>query len=211
MSSANAIRKVKLTAYQWDWLFKRLCNFEMPEKIGETTWDKDQRGIVKDEIRQAVAEMKKHSYYAQKLGPDNRLFFGEQGDWEEIRDDKKNLTDLTHLKPDKEYVLSFGEAAVSGICWWAYVSVTSPIMTHEKIKGEDVTIISHHSANPIQCTTFVWPLIEGLGRVKSVREAAGLDKSEKKRRWEDDPVPETEAPKASKPEPLNAEKELVKA
>lgn len=205
--AANVVRKVKLTAYLWDWIMKQLVNFEMPEKVGETSWDKDQRAIVKDEVRQAVAELRRHSYYAQKLGPDNRLFFGAQEDWEEGRDEKKVLNNLKHVKPEKEYVCSFGEAAVSGICWWAYLAVTPATMTKEKVRGEEVTVASHMSAGPMQCSMFVWPLIEGLGRVKAVREAAGLDKSEKKRRWEDDPLPDAEA----KPAPVKAEKELVEA
>jgi len=200
--AANVIRKVKLTAYQWDWLFKQLVNFEMPEKLAETAYDKEQRSIVKDEVRQAIAEMKKHSYYPQKLGPDNRFFFGAKEDWEESRNEKGILDGLKHIKPDREYVLAFGEAAVSGLCWWAYLAVTPATITHEKVRGgEEMMIASHSSASPVQCVAFVWPLVEGLGRVKAVREAAGLDKSEKKRRWEDDPVePMTTLAEAAKSE-----------
>lgn len=215
--AANVIRKVKMSAYLWDWIFKRLCGFEMPDKIGETSWDNDQRGIVKDEVRHAVVEMKRHSYYAQKLGPDNRLCFGAQEDWEEVRDDKQALIDLKQIKPEKEYVLAFGEAAVSGICWWAYVSLTPPNISHEKVQGNNVTVFSHHSTTPIQGAAFVWPLIEGLGRVKALREAVGLDKSEKKRRWENDPVTESEtseiAGQSPKPEPkvIPAERNILDA
>jgi hypothetical protein len=201
--------EVTATAYVWNWIFPRLAAFELPESLGEgdgKDFDEIQRAIVKTECAEAVKEFKAFSHYAQQLGAKNRVIFGHKEDWKETeslpeafgeeKSRKKKRKDFEHLNPEKSYTLKFNKDARSGLTWFFLTLLSPPVMIERMIGRNEkpVQIPSHDAATPIQAETFIWPIVKQLGREKAMREALGLDNSQKKRAWADDedegvPVP----------------------
>lgn len=172
---------VKLPAATLNWLFQRVAIFELPEKVGDTTYDAIQRRIVKDECAAAVRDLKAYSNWAQKLGEDMRLVFGPTDLWEEVRKDGK-LVELKILHPDRMCEVRLTSDAVSGISWLLL------LMLSPCTKGADGRV-SHEEASPIISNIYVWPIAEAIRRVKVLRDSLNLDSTDKKRQWADDPDP----------------------
>lgn len=206
------ITEVTATAHVWNWLFPRVASFELPESLGEgKDFDEIQRAIVKTELADVVKELKSFSYYAQQLGAKNRVIFGQKEDWEEseaVPDEdagegkrRKKRPRWEHVKPEKNYTLKFTKDAVSGLTWFFMTLLSPPILIKRFMtNGKEMEIPSHEAAAPIQAESFCWPIIRQLKREKAVREALGLDKSDKKRAWKDDDEDEAPAAAAAKGE-----------
>lgn len=170
---------VRLAAVKLNWLFQKVAMFELPEKVGDVSYDLVQRRIVKDECAKALRELKAYSPWAQRLGSEMRLVFGPADLWTEIRKDGK-LVDLEMLHPERECEIKLSQEAVSGISW---LLLTMLSVATKNAEGKQ----SHEEAPPIVADLYVWPIAEAIRRVKVLRESLNLDSSEKKRQWADDP------------------------
>lgn len=183
--------KVKLTAFLWDWLFRNLAGFDLPEKMGGgITYDRTQRAIVAQEVQSAVKTLKQHSPFAQIVGPKNAIRFGEVKDWEEkpsaTADAKPTWEHVAH---ERVYEVTLGDDAVSGILWMMQVLLTPAVLVPQHVQSgqgaKEIEVLSHISLNPYQADRYAWPVVEALRKTRALREVLGLGAA-KGRRWGDD-------------------------
>jgi hypothetical protein len=170
------IQKVKLTAEQGQLLLMMSANFQPPEKLGEATYGAVERAQAREEVRLLFRDLKSVSPHVQAIGRKQRVLFGPPDNWEEIQNDKGEVTNYQVKDTTREIEMRLTEDAVSGLLWClvTYMDPSSPAPISVMV-AENV----------------VWPLVAKLGKNQALREALGLDKAQP-RRWKDDPEKDQE-------------------
>lgn len=171
---------ISISAEHGNWLLQQVSGFELPEKLGEVKFDGATRSEVKDNCRMAVRALRRHSYYANLVGPEHRLIFGDQENWAKNKDGVMEMQ-----MPDRQYSVDLEEDGVNGIMWLFYALLTP------SLRKEDGTFI-HRSVAPFTAEIFIWPVVEQLSKVQALRAALGLNGVKNKSRWSDDPKPITQ-------------------
>ncbi len=201
---SEKIKEVQLTAEQGQFMLQLAVSFELPEKLGDTSYTPQQRMWANEEVRRFLSELKAVSHYARQRGKDWRLAFGEQEDWDEERNEKGEISRLSFKGSarDKEYKFGLDDDAVSGAVWCLELCLhPGRVISQGGATPREGRIASAHEADE-----FIWPIARRLRKEQAIRKELGLA-TPSRRQLEDDPEPApTHADRAIEADPSNGRK-----
>ena len=170
----------RLTLEQCQFLLNAAVGFTPPDKLGDVVYGPVEKALAYDEARALYKVLRSLSPSLQDVSIAKRRLsvFGPVEEWEFDVDPAGNPVSGRLREPNKDIPISLESESVSGAMWCLLLAVHP--------EGRD------HRVGVSVAETIVWPIATRLGKVKALREAIGLNKVEKRRRWDDDPQPEPE-------------------
>jgi hypothetical protein len=161
--------KLSITVEQGNAIFNIASFFQMPEKLGEKTYNVADRALANDEVGRLMRLFRAYSPLSQTR--ERRVVFGPAEVWDEIRGDKDGgIQGYRLLFPEHEVSLSISEDEISGAMWCLLLGLhpASPVC-HAVSRQQDA----------------LWPLAARLSRVSVLKEEIGIGKASP-RRWKED-------------------------
>jgi hypothetical protein len=169
----SEFREFEFTMTQGQYLFLLSANSTLPESLGTTKYEVTDRMIVNDMIRTLYRELREISPASERMpGKEALLLFGPSEAW--VNDDQLKPEERRMMNPDQKVKIALSRDAVDGITWLMYM-LLFPRQTRD---GMSTDIL------PKEADRLVWPILEIVGRNKTIRENLGLNKIEKKHRWD---------------------------
>ena len=167
--------KFRLTLEQCQFLLNSSVGFNLPDKLGEATYTFVDKSLASDEVRCLYRALRSYSPAMQDAALNKRRLpiFGAKADWDLELDEKGSLKNATLKTPDAVFQVDLDEDAVSGAMWCLLLAI------HPDARD--------HAVNVSTAETIVWPLANTLRKAKALRDAIGLTRTEKRRRWDNDP------------------------
>lgn len=166
----------KLTSEQCQFMLNAAVTFAPPDKLGDGTYGFIEKALAADEVRALYRVLRSYSPALQDSALNKRRIpvFGLVSDWEFDKDATGQPTGGRLLTPDKEHNIVLDDDSVSGIMWCLLLALHPD--------GRD------HRVSVTVAENIVWPIAKRLSKVQALRDAIGLNKVEKRRRWDCDPV-----------------------
>lgn len=180
--------ELELTAEAANWIYLHLARFELPEKLGDKSYDKSQRSIVKRMVERAERAFFALSEWPRRFGKENKIAFGPATLWKKApnKEDPENfgLEWADDDAPKKPFTIRLNEQAVDGLTW-LFIFLLSPTDTNEKKE------LIHVTVQPVTANLFIWPVAEKLRRVGAIEKALGIQDTDKQKlcKWDSDPEP----------------------
>jgi hypothetical protein len=156
-------------------LLNAASKFGLPDKLGDVNYTSVDKSLAYDEVRHLYRVLRAASPALQDSSLSSRLpIFGTVDEWEFEYDANKKPVTGRLKDPAKEVVLDLDSTSVSGAMWCLLLALHP--------EGRE------HRVNVTLAETVVWLIAERLRKRQTLKEALGLTKVEKRRRWDDDPV-----------------------
>lgn len=173
--------RFRLTIEQCQFLLNSSVGFNLPDKLGEATYTFVDKSLASDEVRSLYRALRAYSPAMQDASLNKRRLpiFGEKTAWDIELDEKGGIKAASLKHPETPVSLELDNDSVSGAMWCLLLAV------HPDSKESRVGVSS--------AETLVWPTAVILGKSRALRDAIGLTRTEKRRRWDDDPAEEKPA------------------